>query len=477
MLGYGSPDELMRSIHSVAEDLYIDPDERKHQIEVLKEEKLVLSHQSRIRNKDKHEMWMQIYSRPVFDDNGALSVIDGMAIDITQQKTIEEEQKQLEQKLQQSQKMESIGRLAGGIAHDFNNMLGIILGYGEILQESIPTDSEEYESVLEIISAANRSADLTHKLLAFARRQAISPKTLEINNTISGMLKMLQRLLSEEIELIWTPGEDLPFVKIDPTQLDQILANLCINGRDAITGNGKIIIETRFVEPDEGFLSHHPSLSNIPYVMLTVSDTGSGMDKETQSHIFEPFYTTKSQGKGTGLGLATVYGIVTQNNGFIYVYSEPGEGTSFQMYFPAIMNENQGDEQQTQESRHVSTGSETILLVEDEESLLYIARKILKDLGYSVVATNNPLDAIDLVKNYKDQIDLLITDVIMPELNGKELVEQIHLIIPDLKFLYMSGYSSSVIAHKFVLDKKTSLIQKPFSKKEISKKIREILDS
>lgn len=406
--------------------------------------------------------------------DGSAERMIGINADITEQVLAQTEKAQLEAQLLQSQKMESIGRLAGGVAHDFNNMLQVILAQAELaLLKRDPADPF-HENLIEIRNAAVRSADLTRQLLAFARKQTIAPRILDLNETVTGMLKMLQRLLGEDIHLRWHPAPDLLQIRMDPSQVDQILANLCVNARDAIDNIGKITIETSNCSIDEEYCKQNPAFRPGEFVRITVSDNGRGMTKETLSHIFEPFFTTKEHGSGTGLGLATVYGIVKQNNGFINVYSEPGMGTTFAIYLPpsadtATQVQPAGTEQPAR------GGKETVLLVEDEPSILNITKSLLEMQGYSVFAANTPADAMRLAAEWEGTIDLMITDVVMPEMNGRDLAKQLQRLHPQLKCLYMSGYTADVIAHHGVLDEGIHFIQKPFSLPGLAEKVREVL--
>lgn len=394
--------------------------------------------------------------------------------DITESKQHEADKEKLQRQLIQAQKMESVGRLAGGIAHDFNNMLGVILGHTELALKRLNPDQPLFASLREINKAASRSADLTRQLLAFARKQTVAPKVLNLNETVDGMLTMLRRLIGEDIDLAWLPGENLGTINMDPTQIDQILANLCINARDAITNTGKITIETGTAVFDKGYCMTHVGFIPGEYVLLVVSDNGSGMDGETQAHLFEPFFTTKEMGKGTGLGLATVYGIVRQNNGFINVYSESGQGTTFRIYLPR--HEAEAVQPTADHTMIAKTdGNETILLVEDEPMILDITRTMLEQHGYKVLAAVTPAEAIRLAREHADEIHLLMTDVVMPEMNGRDLARNLLILYPKLKRLFMSGYTANVIAHHGVLDKGVHFIQKPFSLNDLGKKVREAL--
>ena len=378
-------------------------------------------------------------------------VIISTVRDISERKRAEDEKEKLRAQLLQAQKMEAVGRLAGGVAHDFNNMLQSILGYAEMTLDEVGPESPLRKNLLEIQNAARRSADLTGQLLAFARKQTVSPQVLNLNDALSGMLRMLGRLIGEDIDLVWMPGHGLWSVRIDPTQIDQILANLAVNARDAISGVGKVTIQTQNRVVDAAGCAVHSECVPGEYVLLMVTDTGCGMNSETLAHIFEPFFTTKGLGQGTGLGLATVYGIVRQNNGFISVFSEPGQGARFEIYLPRF--ETDPDQPSTiSESKALPEGTETVLLVEDNETILDLGKMMLERLGYTVLAAATPKDAIRLAEDSSGNIDMLITDVVMPEMNGRELVDRILAIQPGLKCLFMSGYTADVIAHRGVLD-------------------------
>jgi PAS domain S-box-containing protein len=399
----------------------------------------------------------------------------GIVRDITEQKRTEEERQKLQAQFTQAQKMESVGRLAGGVAHDFNNMLSVILGYTELALDRVDQSDPLHADLQEIYKAAKRSTEITRQLLAFARKQTISPKVLDVNETVEGMLKMLRRLIGEDIDLAWRPEEGLFPVKMDPAQIDQILANLCVNARDAIAGVGKITIETHMVTFDAAYCADHAGFVPGDFVLLAVSDDGCGMDKETLSKIFEPFFTTKDVNQGTGLGLATVFGIVKQNNGFINVYSEPGQGTTFRIYLARHVGAAEKLSVETVTEIPASRG-ETVVLVEDEPAIIRMCQVMLERLGYQVLATGTPSEALRLAENHAGEIDLLITDVIMPEMNGRDLADRLYVLFPDLKTLFMSGYTANVIAHRGVLDEGVNFIQKPFSIKDLSVKVRATLD-
>jgi signal transduction histidine kinase/CheY-like chemotaxis protein len=385
-----------------------------------------------------------------------------------------EHREEIEGQLRQAQKMDAIGRLAGGVAHDYNNMLTVIIGYAEMALEQISENNPLHNFLQQIFDAAKRSMDLTRQLLAFARRQAISPKVLDINAVVSSMLKMLQRLIGEDIHIIWIPCDDVWSVKIDPSQVDQIMANLCVNSRDAISGVGKLRIQTENIELDESYCSEHCGFKPGQFVQLTVSDNGIGIDSEIIDKIFEPFFSTKAIGRGTGLGLATVYGIVKQNGGYVNVYSEPGVGTTFKIFLPRVDRKIDEIADQSTSAAHKGNG-ESIMLVEDDTAILELTNKMLTKLNYQVLAVNSPLEALSVAEQYQNTIDLLLTDVVMPELTGNDLAQKIISIYPDIKVLFMSGYTVDTIVDQGVLEDNMCFIEKPFSISKLSEKVREVL--
>jgi len=396
--------------------------------------------------------------------------------DITDRKRAEAEQARLRDQLLQAQKLESVGRLAGGVAHDFNNMLAVILGHAELALVDMAPGTPLHNELTEIHRAAQRSAELTRQLLAFARKQIVAPQVLEVNDAVTGMLKMLRRLIGEDIDLAWIPGAELWPVKLDPTQIHQILANLCVNARDAIQGVGKVTIETRNIAFDEAFCASHPDFQAGDYVMLAVSDSGCGMDQGVLDKLFEPYFTTKGAGEGSGLGLATVYGIVKQNGGFINVYSEPGEGSIFKIYFPRFHGAAAAADPPQAEDTPRGAG-ETLLLVEDEPTILALARTMLERLGYAVLTAGTPQAALALARGHAGRIHLLVSDVVMPEMNGRDLAQRLAAIHPGLQTLFMSGYTANVIAHHGVLDEGVQFLQKPFAIRDLAVKVRQALGS
>jgi PAS domain S-box-containing protein len=394
--------------------------------------------------------------------------------DITEQKRVAADKERLQEQLQQSQKMESIGRLAGGIAHDYNNMLGVISGYCELALGKVSQADPVYPDLQEIQAAAKRSADLTRQLLAFARKQTVAPEILDLNTTVESMLKMLRLLIGEDIRLDWDPGANVKPVRMDPSQINQILANLCVNARDAITGGGTITIETDTVTFDREYCDEHAEFLPGAFVMLAVSDDGCGMSREIRDKIFEPFFTTKELGHGTGLGLATVYGIVKQNDGFINVYSEVNKGTTFKIYLPQ-QAEGDSSAKLGGVKEIPKTKGETILVVEDEPALLRMTKTMLEQFGYRVLAAKGGKEAVETAEDYEGTIDLVLTDIVMPEMNGRDLAERIAKLYPGIRQLFMSGYTAKVIASKGVIDEGMHFIQKPFSAGDLAAKVRLVL--
>ncbi len=402
---------------------------------------------------------------PILRDD-KLWAIGGIARDVTKHK-------QLEHQFRQIQKMDAMGRLVGGVAHDFNNMLTVIITYAQLVLEDLKPSNPQRADIEEILRAGQRSADLTKQLLAFARQQPIEPRVLDINEVVAGNEMMLQRLIGEDIDLRWLPGEDIWRIRMDPTQINQILTNLAVNARDAITGAGSIIIETENVIVDAGYVAACPGASVGEFVRLSFSDSGKGISSDTLEHIFEPFFTTKAKGEGTGLGLSTIYGIVTQNGGFINVYSEPKEGTAFHIYLPR----SQADTPEPLVANDVDPqmGTETILLVEDEGQILTLYQRVLEQHGYTVLPARTAEQAMVLCQEHQGPIDLLLVDVIMPAMSGKELQEQIATLRPGIKALFMSGYTANVVAHHGILPEGIHFVQKPISPQGMVKKVWNVL--
>lgn len=457
--------------------MIIAPDEHErasHNMSMMLEKRQPL-HEYRVIKKDKNPLYFEIGGDILRHENGLPFGRVYVCRDITLRKLAEQEKEKLQTQLIQAQKMESVGRLAGGVAHDFNNMLSVIIGNAEMAMMDLEPSHPNYITMQDILNAGMRSADLTRQLLAFARKQTIDPRILDLNDIVTSMLKMLQRLIGEDIKLVWMPGGDLWSVNADPSQLDQILANLVVNARDAISEAGKITIETANIIYNDVYCSSHLDCQPGEYVLLAVSDNGMGMDKETLANIFEPFFTTKGKDQGTGLGLATVYGIVRQNRGFINVYSELDQGTTFKICLPRCTVECSQDEIKGEDIK-IQGGTETVLIVEDDASVLNLSKDMLERLGYTVLAVNNTNEALCLANEFKGRIDLLMTDVVMPEMNGKELAKRLNDIRPNIKCLYMSGYTANVIAHHGILDKNIHFIAKPFNLRDLAAKIREVIE-
>jgi CheY-like chemotaxis protein len=370
--------------------------------------------------------------------------------------------------------MEAVGRLAGGVAHDFNNALGVITGYSELLQLSLSPEDPRHKQAAEIGKAGMRAASLTRQLLAFSRKQVTQPVVLDLNSVVTDIDKMLRRLIGEDIDLAIVRDSKLNNVRVDRGHMEQVLMNLAVNARDAMPQGGKLLIETKNTKLDDSYLSLHPFAKPGKYVAISVSDTGCGMDKEVQSHIFEPFFTTKEVGKGTGLGLSMVYGIVKQSEGHISVYSEPGKGTTFRIYLPTV--EAKSASPATVEPRPVLHGSETVLLVEDEVALRELARGFLQSHGYTVLEAGDGSAAIQLINQHEGTVHLLLTDLIMPGMSGRELAETLTSSRPTLKVIYMSGYTHDLITQHGVLDNSTELVEKPFSVESLLAKVRTVLD-
>jgi PAS domain S-box-containing protein len=424
--------------------------------------------ENQCRTCDGRIVWVVTSGFPILDAHGRLLGYRGSDTDITARK-------QAEVHLRQAQKMESVGQLAGGVAHDFNNLLMGIMGYAELCRDQVGLDHPIREWLDEIMADAQRSAAITRQLLAFARQQPIAPVVLDLNDTVSATLKLLRRLIGEDIELAWMPGAGPVTVKMDPSQVDQLLANLAVNARDAIGGVGKLTIETGFTVADEAFCIMHADATPGEYVMLAVGDTGCGMDEATLAHIFEPFFTTKETGKGTGLGLATVYGIVKQNNGFVTVDSEPGKGTTFKIHLPRWFEQALAPDAGAAVAAD-PRGTETVLLVEDEKSVRVTAGAFLKALGYTVLSAETPETALLLAAGHAGNIHLLVTDVVMPGLSGRDLAAQLAAQRPAMRCLFISGYTADIIARRGILDQDMDFLSKPFTRAQFAAKVRAVLD-
>ena len=465
MLGYDSQEELMRL--NMEKDVYRDPQSRRRFLKEYGHGQDFRGVEAEWRKKDGKFITVRVTGHPILEKDNSIAYFEIFAEDIT-------EHRSLERQLLQAQKMEAIGRLAGGIAHDFNNLLSVILGHSDILEQQVATNGAMRKSVEATRNAAERAAALTLQLLAFSRKQVIEPAVVDLNTSVTEIQKMLHRVIGEDVELAIRLQPDLGYIKADPGQLGQVLMNLAVNSRDAMPSGGTLAIETANVELDETYVRQHLGARPGQFVMLAVSDTGIGMDSDTLSHIFEPFFTTKDPGKGTGLGLSMVYGIIKQNNGYIMAYSEPGRGTTFKIYFPR-------SEETLPASltarKAIQGGTETILLVEDEVALRELTRLLLEDAGYTVLESPGVEEAIATAKDLHLKIDLLLTDVVMPRIDGRELASQLVALRPNLKILYMSGYTDDVLVNRGSLTQAAILVQKPFTKNTLLQKVRETLDA
>lgn len=467
ILGYELKDRIGRDIFEL-----LHPDDRGVALaafsRLLASPRNKTSVQVRYRHKQGHWRWLEALGNNLLEEPGVRAIVVNYR-DIT-------ERKQLEEQLFQSQKMEAVGRLAGGVAHDFNNLLTAILGYSEIVIDKLPSASQLRRNVVEIKRAAERAASLTRQLLAFSRMQVMSPQVLDLNSVIAELTRMLRRLIGEDIDLITVPAKWLGRVKADPTQIEQVIMNLALNARDAMPHGGKLIIETSNATLDATVGGGQMKVEPGPYVLLSVKDTGCGMDKETRARVFEPFFTTKEKGKGTGLGLATVYGIVKQSGGYIWVESEKDQGATFKIYLPVVEEQVSGIPEAEASSGNME-GDETILLVEDESSVRLLVQTVLEAKGYHVLDARSGDDAIKLCENYKGRLDMVLTDMVLPEISGRDLARRLTSIRPSTKVLFMSGYSGATVGGESMLEINAAFIQKPFTTDTLARKVREVLDS
>src|SRR5712692_1333823 len=465
MLGYGSKEELLAM--DMDRDIYRDPEERarlaEHYPDRLEGVEVAWE------RKDGAPIAVRLSGRPVYGPEGGVICHERIAENVT-------ERRALEMKLSKAQKMEAVGRLAGGVAHDFNNLLMVIKGHTELLLERIAKEDSFGRKVEQIQRAADRAAALTRQLLAFSRMQVLQPKVIDLNGVVAEMGKMLPRVIGEDIELSMRTDPQLAHVKADPTQIEQVILNLAVNARDAMPKGGKLVIETSNAELDEAYARRHPPLIAGRYTLLAVSDTGMGMDAETQAHIFEPFFTTKEKGKGTGLGLATVYGVVKQSGGYIWVYSEIGQGTTFKIYLPRV-DEAADPARPAKSAAQAPAGTETILLAEDERDVREIAREFLDLSGYTVLEAKDGAEALDIAARHEGPIHLLVTDMVMPGMGGRELAARLTTLRPGLKVVYMSGYTEYTSPHAGETDHRGVLLTKPFTRTTLSRMVRDALES
>jgi PAS domain S-box-containing protein len=475
ILGYDSPQELMTSFNDNDAELYVDPAAEEEVTRTLETEGIVQGYEFEAYRKDGEKIWLSLNIRLIRDDHGNALFREGAIEDITEHKRAETERQKLEEQLRHSQKMEAIGQLAGGVAHDFNNLLTAINGYSSLALQRTNPDSRTKTYLEEIRKAGDRAANLTRQLLAFGRKQMLKPVALNLNEVVFDMNKMLRRLIGEDIKFDAKLDPQLKKIKADPGQIEQVLVNLVINSRDAMPQGGALTIETANFEVDQQYTGKLLALPPGGYVMLAVSDTGCGMDIETKARIFEPFFTTKDKGRGTGLGLSTVYGIVTQSGGNIWVYSEPDRGTTVKVYLPHFDGDEEAAERLSVETA-APRGSETILLVEDEDVVRGLARQILQQAGYKVLDAGSGDEALRLCREHSDPIHLLLTDVVMPETSGKEIAQSLTSLRPATRVLFMSGYTDDAIVHHGILDSNVEFIQKPFTPVALARKVREVLD-
>jgi two-component system cell cycle sensor histidine kinase/response regulator CckA len=444
-----------------------EPSDRTDMLRQLKDDKQVAKHQTQYRTATGETREAEVWAESI--------ELDGQpcVLAITRDVT---EFRRLEAQFRQAQKMEAVGRLAGGLAHDFNNILGVIVDYSDLSLDLVAPGSPVNRYLEQIRKASNKAVLLTRQLLAFSRKQVVFPKILDLNDVVHNMADMLQRMVGEDVAISFRPTTPIGSVRADPGQIEQVLMNLMVNARDAMQSGGKIVIETGHAELDEQYVSQHPGSCAGQQVVLAVSDTGCGIDESIKSKIFEPFFTTKGVGQGTGLGLSTVYGIVKQSGGYIFVYSEPGKGTTFTIYFPRVA-ERAEPLVQSHEQAELPGGSETILVVEDDESLRELAVQMLQDAGYQVIEATNAEYALDIMKASKQRIDLLLTDVIMPGKNGVELLEQAKVLYPNLRSLFISGYAGDLVALRGKLVPEAALLEKPFTRRSLLGKVRSALRS
>jgi len=467
LLGF-SPAEWMADSEVWVKHLHPEDRERvlaeeqqsQHSAEPFRSEYRMLTRDGRV-------LWCRDEATVLSDQDGKRNRMLGVVYDITQRRNLEEQ-------LRQAQKMEAVGRLAGGVAHDFNNLLMIIKGNGELMLQHLGATERSRKNAIEIGKAADKAAALTRQLLAFSRMQVIQPRSLDLNAVVSEMAKMLRRLIGDDIELNIVSSAPLGVVKVDQSQIEQVLMNLVLNARDAMPDGGRLTVETANVSLDEDYARRHATVQPGKYVMMAVSDTGVGMDAETQAHIFEPFFTTKELGKGTGLGLATVYGVVKQNGGWIWVYSEPGRGTTFKIFLPQI-EEVVGSTEPGKVANQSHRGSETILLVEDQDGIRELASEFLKGSGYTILEARDGSEALEVAGQHHGRIDLLVTDVMMPRMGGRELAFRLASVRPHMKVIYMSGYAEYAKDNQKIADLENVTLQKPFALDTLARKVREVL--
>jgi two-component system cell cycle sensor histidine kinase/response regulator CckA len=468
MMGYDSPQELTACIADIGSQVYVDSTCRERLESLAREQGMVKNFECEIYRKNGSKVWISANIRAIFRDD-IIVKYEGMNEDISHRKLMEDQ-------LRQGQRMEAMGQLAGGVAHDFNNALSVITGYGDLLQLLLPADDPSHKHAQEIAKAGHRAAALTRQLLAFSRKQIIQPVVLDLNAATQELEKMLHRLIGEDIELTFRRTPGVWPVNMDPGQLEQVLMNLAVNSRDAMPQGGKLCIETANVELDATYVRQNTYVSPGAYVMLSVSDTGDGMDAATQLRMFEPFFTTKGPGKGTGLGLSTVYGITKQNAGYIVASSDLGQGTVFRIYLPRLEDDARPSPL-PKALEVIHRGTETILVVEDEEPIRTLVRACLEGNGYSVLDAGDPVSALELSDRHSERIHLLLSDVIMPGMNGRELAMRLVALRPAVKVMYMSGYANDLIDDRGTLDRNVVLLEKPFTRHALLSKVRQALQN
>ncbi len=468
MLGFESPEELIEVRRDIRNQEYVDPSLHARFVQSMEERGIVEDFEYQAYRKDGKVIWVSENAHAVKDPEGRVLYFQGTVEDITQHR-------QLEHQVRQMQKMEAIGRLAGGVAHDFNNILMAISSFAELLHRKLPEHDKGHEYLDEIVRATDRGSSLTQGLLAFSRKQVLSLRVIDLNTLITEQMEMLKRLISEDIELRFILGTDVGRVRVDPSQIEQVVMNLVINARDAMPTGGELVIETVNVGPKEFEGDAKGAMPSGEYVALVVSDNGCGMDAETKSLIFEPFFTTKEQGKGTGLGLATVFGIVKQSSGHIHVKSEVGKGTSFKIYLPRVQEEIMQARSHSREE--AIRGNETILLVEDEDAVRSSAAEYLAASGYRMLVASRGSEALELAEQHSAPIHLLVTDLIMPKMSGRELAEKVGAIHAETKLVFMSGYSNNLLASQQSVAPEHVFLQKPFRLTALGCCIRESLDA
>ena len=470
MLGYDSAAEVLAL--DMARDVYADPAERQRLVaRDSYSDRQYDNVEASWKRRDGRPLTVQLSVRAVRNGAGRVEYYETFVRDVT-------DQRRLQQQVLQSQKMEAVGRLAGGIAHDFNNLLTVITSYSDLVLEELAPDDVKRDDLEQVRKAADGAAALTRQLLAFSRQQVVEPRVVSLNAVVEGLQKMLRRVIDEDIELATSLAPDLGAVRADVGQLEQVLMNLAVNARDAMPTGGRLTIETANVEHDPDYARGHDAAAVRRFAMLAVTDTGCGMDEATKARIFEPFFTTKPPGKGTGLGLATVYGIVKQAGGFIWVYSEPGQGTSFKIYLPEVDATAEGEGGATAPAgTRVPGGTETVLLVEDAAAVRAVTKQVLERQGYTVLEAEDGEAALRLAHAHRGPIHLLLTDVVMPQLSGRELAERLAPLRPETRILYASGYTDDSVVRHGVLESGTAYLQKPFSPESLARKVREVLDN